>query len=516
MTILTREISFTYGALTIGGSSQYYIPVEKYTYQRSFKDFEFSCQILVRDSTHTGLETRLDALVTEVNKRDQDFSLTVNSRELITCKPSTNTGLNTRATMSKSGHEMDTGISSVYDFSVQGDLPSVQYSGRRTSSVSVQYQDSRLRTVTLQTVYTALASNDARAQYSAAITAYASAVQSALSISAWKLLRETIGPADDQTKTVEATQVYREQHTKEKSSLFDRSEIRNLTFTINRNKAGPGDFRNFGEGPKRFISVNAYVQAGIDVNSTTDEDSIWSGTIEPAAISEVLSAFGTSSQVALMTSEPEIDWVNNRIRGRLFFLVMDGSGTVEQSYRRVWNDEKGKAFIPVVSADPYSVVEARGPGRVVVTEMVRRRFVGPSDDGQFSSLFGGIYVGENSAFSKGALGSVGAGGISFGYEAGNSEEGEVPAGPGNYSGGLIPVLIRENHATSPETLGIPDSGHTLEATSETITRVWRMISRAEYAKLEESEPLDLPAENEDPGAGGDSTQPTPGPGGGYP
>jgi len=473
MPVVTDDLSWSYGAITVGGSSEYYMPFGYWSYRHGNRDVEFACDVLVRGSTHTEYESKLDALLAELSKRDQAFALVVNARTIL--PQSGETLINEEVRAEQRGGEGDTGLSSVYRIIIRADRAASQYSGRRDSEsrIGVRYQDSRLREVSLAVEYTRTSGAASVAQYQAEFAAFASTVQTALGITAWKLVRESL-ERDDQDNIARATAVYREQHTKETGSSLDDARLRNLSLRIRRNVAGPGDYIPAGENVERLASVNVSVNAGIDVTSTLDEDTMWH-LVEDGVVAEVQAAFGGLARLALMTSEPEYDWVNNRLRGRLFFLVAGGSNVVEQSFRRTWTDDRPEAVVPVVAESGYAGVRFRGPGRIMLTETLRRRVV---DDGEGDGGNGlsGVHSligtsGPNSAFSK-----AGPPSLLVIVDGGDDTQGDIFPG-------MTRIEMRQSKSESPEILGILASGLILRARDETTIRTWRIYSEPPKIEL---------------------------------
>jgi len=507
MAIVTRELDIAYGALSIGGSSEYFMPTGKYSYSRGNVDYEVEMSVLVRGSTTTEFESKLDEFLGEIQKRDQDFTLTINGREIVTANASDNSGLNNRATARKTGGDHDTGLSSLYDVTFSGELPQDQsgLSGRRDSSVEVDYQASRIASVTIKTVYTALSSNQARAQYEASIATYAASIMTTLGVTAWGLTSETSGPSDDQDNVIQSTRVYKTMHSKHSDSAFNDSRLRDPVFSITRAVSGPGDFNKDGETPaRRLVDVTAEFSAGLDSTQTTDED-IWDSLILPEMIGQTLAAFGSESRAALIGEEPSLAWVDNRIAGRIRLLVTNGGNLLEKSQVVTESNEFGNRVTPVVGPDAYTAVVERGPGTfVVTTETTERRVTGSGGGGgSGNSLFGTtLFNGwapqehSNSSFAGSPGGSEG----SIQTFAGDEARSREPSRTSRSGAPSVPVSIRQITRTQPNVvLGIPGSGYQLNTEVVTITRVVQFVN-APTTSGGASAPNSA---SDDSGAGGD-------------
>ena len=209
MGFVTRELSISYGSLTIGGTSQVFIPMGGWIFERDYREGRVSAEVLVRGTSTADLNTQLGTFLGQIKLRNQALTVIVNSQTIVSASHTNATGFNTYAeAREKVDSEAQTGLTRHYDVEWRFQVPETSaLAGRRDSSVSVRYTASRLRTVTIRCEYTAISSAGALAQYQAAIGAYASSVQTLLGITAWQLIREEI-PIDDQNRLiVNATQV---------------------------------------------------------------------------------------------------------------------------------------------------------------------------------------------------------------------------------------------------------------------------------------------------------------------
>ena len=246
---------------------------------------------------------------------------------------------------------------------------------------------------------------------------------------------------------------------------------------IRRSQAAPGDSEFRGEFASRLVSVEIVFDLGIDSTVTTNEAQLWEGTIRPALIDHALQAFGGGSTAADVTLAPELDWVENRVSGRLFLLVATGSRLLEQRYSAQMARDYGRVLVPIVSDNPFAMAAFSGSGVWSLTEILHRRSVGTGYGPDFEG--GGGNVSSGQAMGSFRAGSLGGG---SGQAMGSFQAGSLTAsmgGSGGSGSGSQPtkrLTQRDNYTVSTERLGVSQY---LTITSESWTRTRRYFDPIE-------------------------------------
>jgi hypothetical protein len=317
----------------------------------------------------------------------------------------------------------------------------------------------------LSGVYTALASNSARAQYEASIDAYVTTLTTALG-GTWELVEESSASADDTDKLLEFTRLYRELIFAQSSAATDDAQIVGQRLFISRTKLFPGDAA--GKNAQRLIELEVSYEASID-KTNTNLESKWDDAIRGYVMSKVQDVAGTGS-LAITSEEPRFDKDENRITATMTVLARAGSDILQMSLEAVYDEDKGFVPVPVWDGGIHSKYMLQGAAMYTrrVTERVRK-FGGPplsassgkagnaSDPGSVdlfgigSSFMGGVQsglAGQLGQFGIGAMGKESLGKLNITY----------PGGGGGGSGGT-----GDAHASTADGSGY----HTIRVTRTT-------------------------------------------------
>jgi len=211
-----RELEFTYAGLVIGKgqTDSSYNLTDKYTFSKEYGKASLSFDVVVQSPTRATFLTSEAALIAAYRKPDQVLVVVLEATDREKFDPSDNSGFNLRARCEKLGSEEDTANSSRWRCTVTVELPAdlTGRSGRLTSQVDVQTDPAGIRTLQITGTYTALSSNEARAQFEASILTYATALILGLgsTIASWDLIGTPTAVSDDQDKFITFSRVYQE------------------------------------------------------------------------------------------------------------------------------------------------------------------------------------------------------------------------------------------------------------------------------------------------------------------
>lgn len=203
---MARDLQFTYGATTIGGSSAN-TPVDKYRIRHGYPRSTFSCEFLVTGTTYSNFASACTAIESALRTPRQALAVTLSGNSALSLDPATNanSGFNADPTLERVSDAVENwGLVRRYRFTVTFERPAdlAGQSGRREETVTVHADLMKRRVVTFQGTWTAMPGSDARAQYAASMGAHCTAVLAAIDPTAtWVQVSED-QPSDDPGKLV--------------------------------------------------------------------------------------------------------------------------------------------------------------------------------------------------------------------------------------------------------------------------------------------------------------------------
>jgi hypothetical protein len=471
MTFVTRDLSIAYGGVTIGAASQVYIPDGYFSLTRDYPTGRLEFDVVCRGATHAALQTSVDALVVAFRKIRQDTTVTINSQTVISWSHSSNTGMNSRASLVKAGGQADTALARSYHCVIEVDLPAdlSGVSGRQSSSVRVSAGPNSIRTTTITATYTALSSNSATAQMLANINTYAGAVKTAVGITAWERTSRDY-TYDDQNKTVTVSDEYLEIKVNQSSAGLDHAAIKQPSLTISRRTFGPGDFRAVPDNVRRLAEVTASFSCQVDVDETLDLDSLWRDTVKPYMVDQTLAAFDGNANASLDSQSPLQEQYGNTLGAELVFSVVDAGSLVRQEWRYSISVATGRGLRAVWDGDPLAKEEFQGPASIVETQTLTREVASGATAGGIVPLTPGV----NSGISTGLFSSFLAGEIKSG-------------GSGGALKASVPVY---GQVVLPSTRG--HDGYTIDTTNTVTTRTVEYYRRPKAGGFVVSSPTSAP------------------------
>lgn len=164
---MDREVSITYGGLTLGGTSTTYRLTDTFAFEVDVDKVSLQCNVIVRGATESDFLAAESALLAVYNKPKGTLVVTLGVNSRMVFSHSANTGMNGRAKASKPGSPLDSGLAALYVISIQLERP-WDFSGDgglRVASINCVTGPNNLRTLTVSGQYSATSGNTALANY---------------------------------------------------------------------------------------------------------------------------------------------------------------------------------------------------------------------------------------------------------------------------------------------------------------------------------------------------------------
>ncbi|HYE91759.1 MAG TPA: hypothetical protein VEA38_12095, partial [Terriglobales bacterium] len=198
-----RELSITYGGVTLGGADTNNLLYDTYRLSADSETLEFSARVMCRAATAAAFATACAALEAAFMTVNGTLVVTLGGSTFTSVSHSANTGFLARPYFRKIGGAQDSGRARLYEVGVKAQRPASATNGLRIGSFEVTQDTFLKRSYKISGTFTALSSNGARAQYLARISTLAASWESTLAGSpgTW-LATDHQYQADDQDKIV--------------------------------------------------------------------------------------------------------------------------------------------------------------------------------------------------------------------------------------------------------------------------------------------------------------------------
>ena len=362
MANVPRELQIIYGGYSVGGNTTRrldgYHQITR-EYDRSSIEFEF----VIEGTSNAEFTLACRLAESSFRKPYEDLTVTQDGQILLALKQSDNTGFDAEPEIRKVGDEAtDCGRLRRYRVTITFGMPADASSmnGRRESTVDVTWSESRIQTVIVTGTWTAIGSNDGRAQYRAQIAAYGVSVLSGLSITHYELVEES-EEEDTNDKLLVFRRVYRELIFSQGGGNLDDAEIVRDSFVIRRQQVSPGDTPT----ATRLVSLEGRYSAWIDSTQTTALATKWAA-IESWVIGNVRTILA-GGQMGIVEITPEYDFTENRIDVTIRAEgVPSGNATLVESTITIEDDfDIGRKFDPVWSGNPFRQYVYQGPAELI-------------------------------------------------------------------------------------------------------------------------------------------------------
>lgn len=395
---LTRELSVTWGNITLGGGTARQIT--DYTiHEEDYTTGYFECAFITTAADAAALETEIETLGIAFRTPRLDLTVTLGGQEILHRWQSDNTGLDTDPTIAKNGDPADTSRSRHFRVRVGYGLPAdvVETDFRRGSNINVSIGPNGIRTLTVTGSYTANSDNGttgAYEQYSANITAYALScierIDPFRSTTRWELINEPTIERNETDKIMSFSISYREIIHEQAIGVYNFAAIVDPSMIFSVSRMTPGDSDSiFLAGAS---GIGASVGSGGGVGSTVVSDSPGSTTtgsrvarpsvltvqysctldknvnqdpqqlylvfVRPLILKEATQYSG--GPLILVAEAPDFgDVYSNRLSATITFHTYT-SPILSQTVTVQDSTNYGKILRPVWDGDPFSFYEYQG------------------------------------------------------------------------------------------------------------------------------------------------------------
>lgn len=384
---LTRSFTVKYGDKTVGiNETRLDSERGKMRVSQTVETFSIEFGFILIGTSSLNLENETDDLEAAFKEIRQDVTITINGQTAWSFKHSTNTGFNSRATLSKVGGPKDGGLSRAFAVKIEVGLPfnDSGLDGRRSSQVSVSFSPHRKIVLNISGEYVCQSGTvkSALENYYRAIEAYVTSVKTLLGSTAEDyssgasedsvtLVFERVAEDysyDDQNKVLNFSISEEEILYKQDSAgdPVDNPNIFNQSLAISMSRQWPGDSPhlggdNFGNKyrvTKVTATYSCLVKKNLDDQGTepTDLETVYKDTIKPFLLKEIstITEFqGAVPGITTITEESvSFDKTNLGINATLICDIMlggeQGNQVILQKSITVSDDEKpGNYLVPV-------------------------------------------------------------------------------------------------------------------------------------------------------------------------
>lgn len=547
MTLPVRPLKLTYAGNAFGNGTSVVINAisQPMNYSKDDEKFRFGCDLVVSeaDTTTFATTTALVETTFAAGNRNKAFLLemvlTEGHQTIETFDPATNTGFNAVPSLTKPGSPLDGPLSRLYRISVEIDLPYTETgkAGRTGTAWEISFSDSRRRRLLVSSKYTALAGNQAYANYIASEPAIATAIQTAIGGSWEGPLNEQVkgdlnytpsGSGDNQVgKILTFSREYQENIFPETLAGLLDVRLRRQKLVIEHAKVGPGDYAPGNGGVFRLMTLSVDYAVAVDKTQTTDLASVYTTLVKPLLKSQAQVTAGAAS-VCITSAVPRYDWAENAIGVRMTLVAAGAGNVIRSSVKTLDEFDPGEELIGVWDGRKRSKERFDNPGSLRRTVTWDYEVLGAGGAGGVAGGGGGA---GPAGFALGALNQplafqiteangVEAGidnffGISAGFAVGGGAGG-VGGGDGaeigigdltSTAGAKLPPGASDSEAVflfgsiliEPINQGVQGEGATLASIHYAKTKTWEFIRTPE-----EKTP-----------SGGDGVTRTASPGGGF-
>lgn len=381
MPAVARDISIIYNGVTVGGTTDSILDgevklAEDHAYGRASVSFSF----WTFATTQAAFITQTNAFETAFTTPRAKLEIKVGGTAWRTWDPVAGAGGNTgfwqAPTIRKTGgEEGDTVRSRRYEVTIEIQTPAdlAGQAGRLNSTVSLEVEQGGRRRVVISGRYTALAANNARAQYLAAIGTYQTTVCDALiGAGLWELTHRQREDSDDADKNLDFVRIYREILLAQSGAALNDPDLVDQVLVVARGRIAPGDVQFPGVPVARLqdirVSYEVWVPgAGVDLRDK------WESVIRPWIL-DCVAAQTLATRVAVVAEDPSFDYGNRRITASMSCVAPNSSDVISASVTTTDAADAGAFLAPVWNGDPFAKHVFRGPATLerTITTTVRR------------------------------------------------------------------------------------------------------------------------------------------------
>jgi len=382
MPTIARSYSIEYGTTVIGGTSdKFYLRKRGFGYTESYRRGSVTFEVVVRGDTVSAFKDNQQELLVAFRTIRQRLQVKTPDG-LLDYNPSAsiNTGFNQEPSIEVVQTPFNGPKFKNYRCTVSFDLPAdlASQAGRRDNSVAISGENNKRRTYTFTGTYTALATNNATAQYTAAVATYEATQLPGGST--WQLLT-TRTSVDDTDKILEFTRVHEEITVNQAIGTPSHASVIKQWINVKEVESGVSGQTFINNVPAvALVSYDVTYKAIIDIEQTpsTGLKALYDATLKPHVINELNLTYSVSptangSSISNDTSKFDLD--NNIIEGSFVFQTLGSSNVIESKMTKQLVDTSGLEHTPVSTGQPHHYAEDSGPPERIlrVTVMEKRK-----------------------------------------------------------------------------------------------------------------------------------------------
>lgn len=372
VSILPRELKFTYGGFVVGGSSSPGSTRKLYggwSINESFANAEVVFSFVITQDTEANFAAEVALVEAAFRKPRQDLTVTLGSTALNSYSHSSGTGYDAEPTiLNQIDDPFGSGRSRKYDVRIVLKRPATNLStnGRRDTSVALEYDASNIKTLILSGTYQG--GSSAKTNFDSNFAGYASTVKTGLG-GTWQEIERSIlmpdtGTADatPEYHTLTFTVRYRELIFSQVGANLDDSAVRVQKLSLSRTDNAPGD--SPAESVSRPAICNAQIVLNIDKTVTTDLKAKWQAVL-PWVVAQAQSKLDVSAVGVVPTVNYNYD--DNVISASLSIEGIVGAGLMEYAREEMYEVTTGRFLTPVSDGNPFSKYLEVGPATAKFT-----------------------------------------------------------------------------------------------------------------------------------------------------
>lgn len=391
--VIAPSWSITYGSVTIGASDENFLgPVEDtLAVFQSRRSARVTFDAIVYSTSSATFLSKNQELLSQF--RTPRAQLTIDApTDLVdyipTAGASGNIGFDAEPTIVMVPDDRNCDVFQRYRITIDLTLPETLsgQAGRRDNMEMVSFEPNRRRNVRLTGTYTALASNNARAQYDAQIATYATAalaeIESDSSVK-WQLINESVS-VNDTDKVLDFTRDYREITLAQSTGADDQASVVIQNFEMMEMTPGSRDTYISGEQVKPFQEFVVSFSAVIDVTVTADAGlrALWISTLRPRLLTLAAARLnkGPTSGTTAIEQETYAPGIEaNTIEGSFRYVSRNGSGFIRGMMTKTIREDSGLKFTPITTGRPHEYdIDEGPPVREYILAVMEERVKGGS------------------------------------------------------------------------------------------------------------------------------------------
>ncbi len=402
---VTRELKITYGAMVVGGATNYQIWGPWKLTPLGYRVASVEFMVLIAETTEAAFAAARIAVENAFSTPRQRLKVELGSSTLRDLDPATNTGFDAEAEIRDDGPLEDTGRSRLYKVRIVVALPAglAGQNGLAESEIELSLSPSKVRRVVVTGTYTAVTGPvEAQANFEARFAAYVAAkITGQLGAGTFELVDKQT-TTNDTNKWCKFRVVYDEVIFSQSAGTLDNPQLFQPSINITRREGQaqgpafvdvPAEAKGGGtqakplEGTPSEFEVEITYDVSVD-KAVTDLNGLWLGTVKPFLLT-VISSYAIGGVSVIETADPGIDPVRSRISARVAAKVYRGGNLISFSIRTTDDLEVGDSILETHGKDRFSAYVYEGRAKLVRTIRRTSMVFGTPDDPKLTKFFEG-------------------------------------------------------------------------------------------------------------------------------